>query len=874
MKRVLFATIVSVLLTSMAFGVSIAPEIIQQLRDSGQLEAIIQKNMEARSRGVWQPNQHPYQRPAATTLDTLHCLLILVDFSDMQSTQGRNTRPGEFDTLLFSEGIRNPGSMNDYYLETSYGQVCLTGQITQWYRMPQTYAYYVDGQRGFGSYPHNAQRLTEDAVAAADPDINFDLYDNDDDGYVDALFVVHAGPGYEDTGNLNYIHSHAWSIHTTQVDQVYITGYSMEPEETGSGGLIKIGVFCHEFGHVLGLPDLYDYDYDSDGTGMWSIMSGGSWGGGGATPVHFDGWSKLRLGWVNPTIPTQNLTHEQIDAVEYSPDIYVLYSHGIPHSQYFIVENRRQRKFDVSIPGSGLLIYHVDETVQSNDDQTHYHVAVEQADGDYDLENNRGSDNGDPWPGSTNNRTFDDTSVPNSNLYFNIPSDVSVDGISNSDSIMYANLKVLSIDPNFENFRVVFYDSTGNLNNRPDTGETCRLWFEATNTGAAIPSLIVTVHCSDSLIGFSDSISNFAAIGQETFNNGNDGMTFSVPGNYGSHFVDLTFTFTARDGQYIQQIIRYYVFGSPGLLLVDDDGGGQIDTFYANALRNLNRPYVHWDIASMGTPVSQLSQFPCIIWFTGDSRTYDLSIDIVTGLINYLNAGGKLFITSQDFVQSLAARNSACDSILLKEYLKVGYLQMSSSYIVDGLTGTPFTGSRYVTTGAGGAGNQISQDALVTEPGGTTFLVYYTGSYPAAVGASPGNYKALTVGFGIEGINGLHPQSRTREEFLDTVLSYLGLASSIDDIRLPLPKNMMLTQNYPNPFNASTTISYAITSPGLVCLDIFDVLGRLVATPVNVEQAAGNYQVIWNADEFGSGIYFYRLQAGNRIESRRMLLLK
>jgi hypothetical protein len=98
---------------------------------------------------------------------------------------------------------------------------------------------------------------------------------------------------------------------------------------------------------------------------------------------------------------------------------------------------------------------------------------------------------------------------------------------------------------------------------------------------------------------------------------------------------------------------------------------------------------------------------------------------------------------------------------------------MSSSYIVDGLTGTPFTGSRYVTTGAGGAGNQISQDALVTEPGGTTFLVYYTGSYPAAVGASPGNYKALTVGFGIEGINGLHPQSRTREEFLDTVFRIL-----------------------------------------------------------------------------------------------------
>jgi immune inhibitor A len=874
MKKFLSTAIGAVLLTSMAFGVSIAPEIIQQLRDSGQLEAIIQKNMEARDRGVWKPNQHPYQRPAATTLDTLHCLMILVDFSDMPSTQGRNTRPGEFDTLAFSEGLRTPGSMNDYYLETSYGQVCLTGQITQWYRMPETYAYYVDGQRGFGSYPNNAQGLTEDAVAAADPDINFDLYDNDDDGYVDALFVVHAGPGYEDTGNLNYIHSHAWSIHTTQVDQVYVSGYSMEPEETGSGSLIKIGVFCHEFGHVLGLPDLYDYGYDSDGTGMWSIMSGGSWGGGGATPVHFDGWSKLHLGWVNPTIPTQNLTHEQIDAVEYSPDIYVLYSHGIPHSQYFIVENRRQRKFDVSIPGSGLLIYHVDETVQSNDDQTHYHVAVEQADGDYDLENNQGSDNGDPWPGSTNNRTFDDTSVPNSNLYFNIPSDVSVDGISNSDSIMYANLKILSIDPNFEGFQVVFYDSTGNLNNRPDTGETCQLWFAATNTGAAISSLNVTVHCSDPLIVFSDSVSNFGAIGHVTFDNSADYMTFTVPGNYGSHFVDLTFTFTARDGQYIQQIIRHYVFGSPGLLLVDDDGGGQIDTFYANALRAINQPYVHWDIASQGSPLSQLSQFPYVIWFTGDSRTYDLSTSIVTGLISYLNTGGKLFITSQDFVQSLATRNSAQDSILLKEYLKVGYLQLSSSYIVDGQVGTPFVGSRYVTTGTGGAGNQISQDALVTKPGGTTFLVYYTGSHPAAVGASTGNYKAITVGFGIEGINNTHPQSRTREEFLDTVLSYLGLASSIDDNRLQLPENMMLAQNYPNPFNVSTAINYTIKFPGLVRLDIYDVLGRLVATPVNAEQAAGHYQIIWNADKLGSGVYFYKLQAENKVESRRMLLLK
>jgi immune inhibitor A len=872
MKKIALTAIAIALLSSLSYGVSIAPEIVRQLRDSGQLETIISADRVARSQGVWQANPDPIQRSAITTLDTLHCLIILVDFSDMPSTQGRNSHPEEFDTLLFSEGVRHPGSMNDYYLETSYGQVCLTGQITQWYRMPETYAFYVDGQRGFGTYPNNAQGLTEDAVAAADPDVNFDLYDNDEDGYVDALFILHAGPGYEDTGNLNYVHSHAWSIGTRQVDNVYVSRYSMEPEETGSHGLIAIGVFCHEFGHVLGLPDLYDYDYDSDGTGYWSIMSGGSWGGGGATPVHFDGWSKLHLGWVNPIIPTENLSHEQIDAVENSPDIYVLFSHGASSNQYFVVENRRQRKFDVSIPGAGLLIYHIDETVQSNDDQTHYHVAVEQADGDYDLEGNRGSDNGDPWPGSSNNRTFNDTTVPNTKLYFNVRSDIAIDGISNSDSVMYANLTILSIDPLFDSFRVVFYDSTGNMNYYPEDGETCRLWFEATNLGASIDSLNVNVHCSDSLIIFSDSVSNFGAIGQETFNN-TGSMIFSIPADYGSRFVDLTFRFSARNGQYIQEITREFVFGMPGLLLVDDDNGAMYDTFYYNALRNLNQPFVHWDVSRIGEPGQLLRRYPYVIWFTGAVRDYPFPPDLVESINEYLEWGGRLLISSQDFVQDLASRNNADDSILLNQYLKVGYQSLSSSYIIDGEAGTPFAGMRYITTGAGGAGNQTSQDALVTRTGGTTFLSYYTGHYPAAVAADDG-YKSLTVGFGIEAINNLHPQSRTMEIFLDSALTYLGLSSSIDDNRPTLPENLMLAQNYPNPFNASTSISYGLKATGLVRLDIYDVLGRLVATPINGEQAAGNHQLIWNADKFGSGIYFYRLQAGNTVESKRMLLLK
>lgn len=90
----------------------------------------------------------------------------------------------------------------------------------------------------------------------------------------------------------------------------------------------------------------------------------------------------------------------------------------------------------------------------------------------------------------------------------------------------------------------------------------------------------------------------------------------------------------------------------------------------------------------------------------------------------------------------------------------------------------------------------------------------------------------------------------------------------------PLPKEMRLEQNYPNPFNPSTTIAYTVGSPGLVRLSICDVLGRVVSTLVNSVQAPGTYTAHWNAEGAPSGVYYYRLQSGNRTESRQMALIR
>ena len=429
------------------------PQTEARLRSSGQFERARTAYVKAHQRGVDAPTPYPInlRSHGPTERTDLNVLTILVDFSDHPADTTEYPRD-HYQELLYSVGSFPTGSLRDYYLENSCGEVNIVGEVAGWYRMPHSYSYYVDSNYGFGGYPQNAQKLTEDAVAAADADVDFSLYDNDNDGYVDALFVVHAGPGAEQTGSTSDIWSHAWVTHNVPLlDGVQVYSYSQEPE----GG--KIGVFGHELGHALfGLPDLYDYNYDSQGTGYWSMMSAGCWGGGGATPVHFDAWCKTKMGFAEAINVESDQENVAIPQVQSDGVIYRLWTHGELGSQYFLVENRQQVGFDVSLPGSGLLIYHVEEQYGSNSNQWypnytssgHYLVAVEQADGEWDLEQNHNSgDGGDPWPGSSGTATFDAFSIPDSRDYDFATTSVVVENISASASTIYADLEVGLVVP-------------------------------------------------------------------------------------------------------------------------------------------------------------------------------------------------------------------------------------------------------------------------------------------------------------------------------------------------------------------------------------------------------------------------------------------
>jgi M6 family metalloprotease-like protein len=350
--------------------------------------------------------------------------VILINFKDTKTT----FYPSDFDTLLFSTGNR---SMKDYYEEVSYGAFSIApgpSGVVGWYTTANNHDYYgTNDAKGKDKWPGD---LVYGAVAAADVVVDFSAYDSDGDCYVDVVGIVHQGTGEEVGESSTDIWSHRWTlsgawnsgyshkgVYTTDDSDAACPGgykvndYIIMPELYRTGPpatLSTIGVFTHEYGHALGLPDLYDTDGSSSGIGKWGLMGGGSWNyitRRGDTPALMSAWSKFFLGWVTPTQVTYRLTDESIDAAATAADVYQLLS-GSPATggEYFLVENRQRTPgtFDEGLPAAGLAIWHIDESRTNNKNEcyppsdcsvTHYRVSLEQADGLWDLE--KDTNNGD-----------------------------------------------------------------------------------------------------------------------------------------------------------------------------------------------------------------------------------------------------------------------------------------------------------------------------------------------------------------------------------------------------------------------------------------------------------------------------------------------
>ena len=331
---------------------------------------------------------------AAPSTGTVQVAFILSEFEDQEYQDGHDQ--DYFEDLAFGE----TESMWEYFDEVSRSVLNIDGDVFG--------PYTLDGDAA--DYGPENQNFVRDSVEIADDDIDYRDYD--------AVMVIHSGPGEESSGNSDDI----WSIHWTTNIETEDNGYEIKritqaPEYLNSNGeRSPLGVWVHEFGHELGLPDLYDTDGSSEGIGHWGVMASGSWTDNGETPAYFSAWCRYWLGWISPIPITDDVNNLVLEPIEDGGDVYLL---SIPGNwsgseEYFLIENRQKMKYDQYLPGEGLLIWHIDDRESNNRDEEHKLVDLEEADGNDDLDHNTNrGDDGDPYTSGS----FTKDTYPNSLAY-------------------------------------------------------------------------------------------------------------------------------------------------------------------------------------------------------------------------------------------------------------------------------------------------------------------------------------------------------------------------------------------------------------------------------------------------------------------------
>ncbi|RKY54826.1 MAG: hypothetical protein DRP93_04620 [Candidatus Neomarinimicrobiota bacterium] len=379
---------------------------------------IAQPNIQLNSVSAPGPSSDPFGHTDFPTLGTKKFLLILAEFADNSFTH----TPTDFDSLMNAKNYtynNAVGSVNAFYKATSFDRFDPQFDVVGPVKLSQNMEFYGNNTSG------DTQFFVKEAVTLADTLVNYADYDNDNDGYVDNIYIIYAGYGECFSGadpNTIWPHRSALYQYHPVLDDKKFYDYSTSMEFYGTSGTTRtsVGVICHEFGHVCGLPDFYDTDYDESGgdcggMGRWETMAGGSWNYSGRRPPIFNGWSRMYLNWAEP------LELSGVEAVTLNPVLdsnEVRYFFSSTDNEFFMMENRQQNEWDAAIPGHGLLIFHIDKNSGRWNDNSLNCNPARQA---FDIEEADGQGNpsssyinaGDPFPGTSGKTFFLDTGSPN-----------------------------------------------------------------------------------------------------------------------------------------------------------------------------------------------------------------------------------------------------------------------------------------------------------------------------------------------------------------------------------------------------------------------------------------------------------------------------
>lgn len=378
-------------------------------------------------------------------------LVILVEFNDCAFTRddtydifydmlNKKDYDGFMSDAMIPEKIPYTGSVRDYYYDNSMGMFDpvfdVVGPVT------------VDYSKTYPRQSTNAQTLMTAALKAADGLVDYSLYDTDGDREVDMVYFIFAGAGSNFSGNdQTYLWPHASQIMSLTLDGVRFGRYACSTELYGreeSKVIDGIGTVCHEFSHVLGLPDEYDTDYESSGgqsthPGKWSVMAQGSYLNQSRTPCAYSLYERYAVGFAYPETIKGEGDFTLAPVTEANTGYRI--DSSMPN-EFFLIENRQHAKWDEYLPGHGMLVFRVDSTdidVWENND-----INVNPAHNYYELlratpkqgSSGMTDSDGDPFPGTGGITALDNNTSPNLRSWSGMSTNIIIKDIAETEDGM------------------------------------------------------------------------------------------------------------------------------------------------------------------------------------------------------------------------------------------------------------------------------------------------------------------------------------------------------------------------------------------------------------------------------------------------------
>ncbi len=757
------------------------------------------------------------------TTGTNDMLLILANFNDTYTTYSQSN----FNNLMNQSNYSGHGSFKDYYFEASYGQLTVNTTVVGWVEVANNHDYYGPQSRW--------AEFVRDACQAADSQVDFSQFDNDGDGDVDGIAVIHQGRGQESTSDESDIWSHNFSLVsggiTLNLDGVQIKDYTCQPEKA-YWSMAGIGVICHEFGHNLGTADFYDTDYQTggnqDGTGEWDIMGSGAYNGGGDVPAHHNMYSKIFFGWVEPIELEYDGQFTLENSIE-NPVAY--YFTTATENEYFLLDNVQDIGFASETPGHGLLIYHVDgdwvdDNFYSNSINTTSHQGL------YIVASNGSLNTGNapyPSPGHTD---FTDTSYPAITPWEDHEVGKGLTNITESNNVITFDF--------FNNSAYVPYVEFENIYNNQhfNQGDELNLNFELFST-FVVPDFIevkldgrpvatfftepyeFTYTIPDSFYGYCPLEANIYS--------GNDTYTTSL-----DILIDTWEYAFVEEFESVQH--ESNVIGDWTNLDLDNQPTLDIEGFdYAG--EGSAQAFVGLDIEEIFPPVLGLEAW--------SGSKVVAAFPIVT---NTNHPAANDMLISPDFEIYPSAD---------------GYLTVSFWY-----KGTSADGEMFNVLYASNPEDESDYEAINNN---TIYSSDEWNLYEGEIYLEAGNDFITNVA--IQNVS-------TGGNYILIDAIYINdsiyVPNANDDATLV---ELSEVSNYPNPFNPETTIEFNIGKKSNVKVEVFNIKGQKVNTLVNDNLQAGKHKVVWNGDntngeKVSSGIYFYKVTNEKDSIINKMIMMK